>query len=332
MLLLALACTPDNNISRQSHTDVFLQEPLSQVDILWVIDDSSSMAEEQERVANGFESFISTLDETNIDFHIGVVTTNMNLDNPDRARLLGKPAVITPDTPDYVEKFRERVQVGTGGADKEKGLSAGLTAVTEPLASGGNAGFIRDDAHLSIIFVSDENDCSDNEALANETSAACYEQQDKLIPVREFSQGFKAVKADPEYRVLVSAIVGPSVNQGCEDSWPGKRYQGVAEALGGEVGNICDDNYSLIMEELGLAVSGVMTTFALTYSAITETIEVTIDDELIEQDPDTGWTYDAANWMLRFDGDYVPPRGANISVSYEVAAAGDRPEDTATSE
>jgi len=42
------------------------------VDILWVIDSSSSMGEEQETLATGFISFINELDED--DFRIAVTT------------------------------------------------------------------------------------------------------------------------------------------------------------------------------------------------------------------------------------------------------------------
>ena len=156
VLSLLMACTPDNELSRRSTTDVFSQEPLSEVDILWVIDDSGSMAEEQLLVADGFEAFISTLAETNIDFHVGVVSTDMDLSNPNRGVLIGTPGVLTADTPNYVNKFASRVQVGVEGSDKEKGLSASIAALSEPLISGANEGFLRPDAHLSVIYVSDE--------------------------------------------------------------------------------------------------------------------------------------------------------------------------------
>lgn len=318
VLALLFACTPDNNISRNTHTDVFLQEPASEVDILWVIDNSNSMAEEQERVAAGFESFIENIEATNVDFHLGVVTTDMDFDNPNRAELVGSPHVLTPED-NYVQKFKNLVRVGTDGSDKEKGLSAALTALSEPVVSDANAGFLRDDAILSVIFVSDENDCSDDDALSQEESVACYEQQERLIPIVDLIHDFRGLKEPGGARVIASGIVGPQVADGCDGSWPGHRYTALAEGLGGQVGNICEDDYSALMYDLGLAVSGELDTFQLTYAAVEGTIEVVIDEDLVEEDPVNGWTYDPEYWMIRFDGDYIPPRGATLSILYEVA-------------
>lgn len=317
MLLLLLACNQDNAFTRQTQTDVFLQEPMSEVDILWVIDDSYSMSEEQDRLADGFEGFVANLADTNIDFHIGVTTTDMDLDNPKRGELLGTPKVLTPDD-NYVALFQNRVRVGTDGSDKEKGLSASLEALTEPLASGQNAGFLRDDAILSIIYVSDENDCSDNEALAGQDSIACYDEYEQLVSVRDTALRLKRLKS-PGVRVLASAIVGPNAESSCEDTWPGHRYHGIADATGGLIGNICEPDYGDIMDELGLSVSGVLNTFELSFVPVEETLEVLVDDEAIDQDPLTGWTYDAEYHLIRFDGDYVPPRGSVIHANYEIA-------------
>ena len=78
----------------------------------------------------------------------------------------GEPLYITVDTPDYGQKFADRIQVGIGGSDKEKGIDAAYQALSEPLISGYNGGFLREGATLSIIYLSDENDCSDRGALA----------------------------------------------------------------------------------------------------------------------------------------------------------------------
>lgn len=316
LLALSLGCTQENNISRNTHTDVFLQEPAAEVDILWVIDNSNSMAEEQDRVASGFESFIENVEATNIDFHLGVVTTDMDLDNPNRGALVGE--TLTPED-NYVDRFKNMVRVGTDGSDKEKGLSAAVEALTEPMASGTNAGFLRADAVLSVIFVSDENDCSDNGALGEADSSACYDKQDKLIPVLDMLNTFRGIKGAGGPRVLGSAIIGPEVSQGCQDSWPGHRYAALAEGLGGQVGNICDSNYDELMYDLGLAVSGSLDTFQLTYAALDGSIVIWIDDEDVTDSVD--WSYDPEYWIVRFDEGSVPERGTTISIEYEIGGS-----------
>jgi len=320
IIALASGCSPENSVDRNAHTDTFLQEPVADVDILWVIDNSISMASEQQLVADGFEGFISTIEDTNINFHIGVVTTDMDAGNPEAGALLGEPHYLTSDD-DYVTLFEERIQVGTDGSDQEKGLSAALEALTEPKVSGINDGFLRPDAVLSIIFVSDEDDCSDDNALAGEDGSACYHNEQDLVPVRDFVDGFIDLKASTNGRVLTSGIIGPSASEGCDGSWPGHRYEAVAGGTGGIVGSICDADYSGIMDQMGLAVSGVLSVFQLEYVPVVESLEVAVDDELIAEGAADGWTYDEEYYTIRFDGDYVPPRGTTVSITYEVAGS-----------
>ena len=138
--------------------------------------------------------------------------------------------------------------------------------------------------------------------------------------MKRFIQDFSKLKSG-DARVIASAIVGPEVSQqqGCQQEvWPGHRYTAIADTLGGIVGNICDADYSSIMEDLGLAVAGEITVFNLSYAAVPESIEVIVDDEVIAEDAATGWSYDAEYRQIRFDGSYVPPRGSSISVGYEI--------------
>jgi hypothetical protein len=328
-LVLMSACAPDNIIDRLDHTDTFYQEPPANVDILWVVDDSPSMQQEQEEVANRFENFIYTFEETNIDFHIGVVTTDMDEDNPDRAALIGNPPVLTPEVANYRDLFVQRVQVGVSGSDMEKGLEAAYQAVTEPMISDRNSGFLRSDAVLSVIVVSDENDCSDRGALPpNADNIDCYERIEDLVPVSEYVASFRSMRDDPS-QVVGSAIVGPRKADACDASVPGTRYLSFAENLGGVQGNICDENFSGIMEELGLAVSGVRSSFQLSYTPVEHTLEVyvaesaadTAEDEWnqIAQSAQAGWTFDYETNYLTFHGDSIPERGAVVHVRYEIA-------------
>jgi hypothetical protein len=323
-LLALLACSSDSDFSRQTKTDVFYQEPDSSVDLIWVVDNSSSMEANQALVAEGFATFISTLESTNIDFHIGVVTTDIDLDNPDAAALIGDPPFITPED-DYLALFQERVQVGIEGSPMEKGIQASIDAITEPMASGRNAGFLREDAVISIFYVSDEEDCSDNEALLGHEPEDCYLMPELLVPVDDLIRDLQAAKSDRSL-VRASGIIGTR-DDTCDSTWYGSRYDKVIEATGGVVGSICDGDYGGIMDDLGLSVSGLLTVFQLSYRPVPETLEVLVDEDIIEEDAQSGYTYDDEWVQVRFDGDYVPARGATISISYEVAGEATTPAD-----
>jgi len=317
LLLIAAGCMDAGDLSRVVHTDVFLQEPPAAADILWVIDDSLSMAQEQERLAEGFASFIGNIEATNIDFHLGVVTTDMDLDNPDRARLLGEPAYLTLED-DYEALFVERVQVGIDGSAREKGLQAAADALREPAASGVNAGFRRAGADLAVLFVSDEDDCSDAEALAADDDNACYTRYDELVPIPQLATDLWAVAGDTE-RLQVGAIVGPSREDACEGAHHGGRYLEMVNATGGVAGDICEADYGEMLDELGLAVAGVRRTFLLSWRPVEGSIEVSVGASAIPEDPSDGWVYDADQVALQFPGAYVPPRGSSVSVYYEIA-------------
>jgi hypothetical protein len=326
-----IGCTIENDPHVNMETDTFYQEPPADVDILWVIDDSLSMQQEQEEVGARFAEFIGHLEDTNIDFHLGIITTDVDDDNEMAGHLLGDPYVITADTPDFELVFNNTVQVGTEGSDMERGLEAAYMALTEPMISDVNDGFLRRDATLSIIFVSDENDCSDRGAFPPSAGGmACYDQPESLVPVRDFIYDFRALKEDAS-KVVASAIVGPDIQENCEDTVPGVRYQAVAENTGGIQGNICDEDFTDIMDKMGLSVSGVRASFELSSLPVVDTLEVWVGDaeededawDQVPEDANNGWTYDAETNYITFNGDAVPPRGSVITVYYDFGGAAD---------
>jgi hypothetical protein len=139
------------NVPRQC--DVYRQLPVRQVDILWVVDSSGSMAPKQARLAANFQGFINQLVSANppIDFHIAVTTTDTD-DNATRGKL--RPWSISgfsedfiscaptmagavtcntgPDVMSAVLAFGQMSQVGISGSAQERGLYAAYLALTNP--------------------------------------------------------------------------------------------------------------------------------------------------------------------------------------------------------
>jgi len=127
------------------------------IDVLFVIDDSCSMENDQRALADNFEAFFSAFRSYQVDFHLGAVTTDMN--DPLRSGRLVAP-FLTQATPNLNTRFSEMVRVGIMGSAIERGLLAARTALREPLLSGANRGFLRDDADLALVFLGDEDDQS----------------------------------------------------------------------------------------------------------------------------------------------------------------------------
>ena len=323
-VVVVAACGNDSKLNRVEHTDTFYQEATNLVDILWVVDNSLSMGDEQEELGNKFDSFISSMTSVDLDWQIAVVTTDME-SSDQSGRIQGQ--ILTEATENYAQKFYKIVtQVGLEGSDKEAGIDAAYQALSDPLISSDNAGFLRDGAKASIIYVSDENDCTSRGAVT--TGDGCYSEADKLVSMSKLIAEYEMIKPE-EDRLIVSAIVGPEVSEGCFGAAPGFRYMTMAEAFGGITASICEEDFSGIMSNLGLQSAGLYTSFKLSYAAAEGTIEVFIDDVQIYEDVSevNGWTYDDTYQILYFWGASVPDYGATIVVNYEIA--GEAVEDTA---
>ncbi len=216
------------------------------VDILFVIDNSGSMAEEQRKLRNNFRVFIEELLNKDVkDFQIGIITTDLYEKNPQRGQLIqadsATPKIITSSltTQQITEAFTKNADVGTKGSNFERHFEAVQMALS-PSVQGGlidtaNKGFLREGALLAIIFVTDEDDCSHGGKL-NETHqpATCFlppsvslldtdgkqlvgpdnkpeiGQMDKLLPTQAFLDFLKNLGRE----VVVSGLIGnPFVNK-----------------------------------------------------------------------------------------------------------------------
>ena len=321
-LLALVGCASERDFAERKQTDYWYQSPNNEIDILWVVDDSCSMGEEQDTLAEGFTSFVSQMETSGTDFHIGVISTSFDYSDPDRGKLLGDPPYLTLDD-DYVSLFSDRAILGVEGSDKEKGLEAAEWALSPTMVTGANKGFVRADAQLLVVFVSDEEDCSDEGALEGEVAEECYRQRERLVPVTEYVDSFRSMKGDSE-NVQVSAIVGTE-DESCQDAYPGSRYIQTAAMTGGSVGDICASNWSNMLSDLGLTASGVRTSFQTTYAARPETLKVFVDDEEIQESETDGWTYDSDTWYVTFGVNAIPERDAEIYAEYTVLSGAEAP-------
>lgn len=334
-LLLVAGCDDVRFITRQppgTQVDVFEQTSVPVVDVLWVVDNSPSMQEEQQALAKNFGAFFDYLLEVDADFHIGVISTDIY--NPDhQGRLLGSEPVIDNDTPDAAAAFATNVNVGTEGKGDEQGLACALLALSEPLLSEANFGFLRDAAYLFLIFVSDEDDHS-------------------FGPVEYYVRRFEQIKGiGNDGMVTVAAVVGdvPQVPPACREQKnvePGRRYSEVAEQSGGLTLSICDDDFSANLDTLGFSAAGLKRTFTLTRAPDPRTVAVWIkttcagaampaqacsevfDDCggaaadvygracVVKQSLPDGFVYDEEANSIRFFGLALPPFGAVVQVGY----------------
>lgn len=258
-------------------TEVFDVQDALPLDVLLVVDDSCSMTEEQAKLANNFTSFLDPVVATGLDWHVGVITTDM--DAPLKSgRLQGSDGYRFLDgaASDRDAVFARMVTRGTGGSADERGLAAAYQALTMPTTAlkSANADFLRDDSQVVVMVFSDEDDQSSTTVTRNEFI-------DFLTALRETSR--------PQF----VPIVGPAPT-GCKnaatDAQPGTAYLAVANALGSAVGSICDADWDPVFTEV-LATVDATACFPLGLDADAASIEVFLhpSGDLLAED---AWRYD----------------------------------------
>ena len=159
------------------------------LDLLFMIDDSPSMQEEQANLARNFPRLIDALKALPAgfpDLHLGVVSSDMgagtailiggcNRSLGDRGVLqVRSDCGLDPSAGRYLisqnggtqnnfagdisDVFACLANLGTNGCGFEHQLQAVRMALSGFVAD--NAGFLRSDAHLAVVYITDEDDCS----------------------------------------------------------------------------------------------------------------------------------------------------------------------------
>jgi hypothetical protein len=206
---LPLAACPEPPVfNRREQVDVFVQETRRAVDILLVVDNSCSMIDEQIKLGASFDRFIEQFVDAEVDYQIGVVTTDM-VDPAQSGRLVGDTKLITSEIPidEARTLFEANTHVCATGSGFERGLAAAKAAFSDDILGGENAGLLREEAALAVIFVSDEEDLS-------------------AEPVGAYLDFFYGLKGEPRYRdremFSASAVVG-DLPDGCTQPEPDRR-------------------------------------------------------------------------------------------------------------
>ncbi len=262
--------------------DVYEQALRSAADLLFVVDNSGSMSEEQTNLTSNVESFITTMVEVDADWQIGVITT----DSPSF-----RGDIIHYDDADPESEFVTQATPGTGGSGDEQGNEMAY----QSLSPGGDAGpgsdFLRDEARLNIVVISDETDSSRS-------------------PWVDYVNYFWSLKPDTDM-VVEHAIAGdwPS---GCATAVAGTGYYESVSATGGLYLSICATDWSSHLSSIAEVAATDLSSFELTDFPVPSTIVVTVDGVV----QTSGWTYDSADNAVNFDDDHIPAGGSTIEVEY----------------
>jgi hypothetical protein len=258
------------------------------------------MSDEQADLWNNMDEFLTILTDDNIDYRVGVFSTGSNI--TDTIGVL-KPIVgaannwVTPydNNPDAL--LQQQLAWSSGSI--ESGIDAMFGAIKYNYDL--NTPFWRSRAPLHLITISDEED-----------------QSTYVTPVQ-------LLNAIQEYEVshssdvtYSSVITFPAELGGCEDqiATVGYRYMLLTQILGGEVIDICQDDWTDALNDVAYLATDMPYEYFLQQIPDVDTIEVFVEDGPITfAFSEDDWTYDYARNSVVFDG-YEPENHQVVVVTY----------------
>ncbi len=296
-------------LAAETQEDRLLQVNTPAVDILWVVDNSSSMLDEQQTLVSDFPFFMNYFLNSGLDYHIGVTSTDVVNSGPGlsgQLREFGGAKWIDPDTPNPIQAFTAMASLGINGNGNESGRDGAYVALEVRGAPGAlNEGFERSHASLHLIMVSDEEDRSD------------------ITSVDEYIQWLLTRKSSPDEVTSSSFIWEPGCPVSNTES-EGLDYKAVTNAVGGVIALICTDDWEGPMNELGLQASGATREYFLSEIPVPGTIRVYVKDgELVQEfEEEIDYAYNPTRNSIVFH-EFVPDALAEVMVQYEVLGAGE---------
>ena len=273
---------PTDDYTGQVWVDSF-EQPFSVngVDILWVIDTSGSMNRYDANLMLGIETMLNALPPSGWRL---AMTSNDPLKASSEAQF---PLVPGDDILDAEAMYSA---MGRGG--REEGFDATYEYINNPYAST----WMRPDAALLVVFVSDEEDQSD----------------DHFPAVSDFISWYSMQRAG-------SAFLSSIVNVAAVDSvctWAvnpidiGDRYMDATSFLGGVVVDICSEDWAPGVTDASAQIDP-HEEWDLTHKPIESSIRLFIDTVAR---PNSEWIYDPVTNTIEFL--IIPPGGSLVEIGY----------------
>tara|TARA_B100000131_G_scaffold320926_1_gene370289 strand:+ start:789 stop:1724 length:936 start_codon:yes stop_codon:yes gene_type:complete len=262
--------------------DSFVQvRAVDGVDIVWVIDTSGSMNSYQTQLLAGIELMMNALPATG--WRLVMISTD-----PDEASIEQQFPLVPGDTISDAEGMY--ALMGTG--PDEKGFDSIYSYVeTNPYA----ATWMRDDAALLVVFVSDEDDQSD--ILSSSSDFVNW------YSARRFGNVFLASIVMQEEEVS-------TCDGGYSGSHPGLTYMAATQLMFGTIVDICDEDWTPGVTDATTQIEP-YESLSLSKVPVPETIRVFVDGIL-----NWDWNYDEPTNTIFFT--VIPNGGSLVEAGYVI--------------
>ena len=293
------------------------------IDFIWVLDNSTSMSSHQENLKNSAQYFFRLLESYNYDFRIAVITTDLY--ETKRLKYFRQRAgtifhtqykgipFLTSDTPNLQELFTQNIMVSTRHSNDERGMESLMVA----LETAEGKSFLREDAFLSVIFISDEEDGSlglkGNKDLSPEEKSQRY-----LAHYLPLLKEIKGSREDPQVQgVSISSVV--IMNKECKNTLKGyveigSLYIDIAKATSGISHSLCHNSFDDIMEDSARIVVSQTRYFKLKRIPEASSLQVSINGIIKTQEEE--WKYDREKNSIFFLHHITPSKGDRVTIDY----------------
>lgn len=259
------------------------------VDIVWIIDNSGSMNPYQNLLGSNMDVFMQMFMAYSPDFQMAFITT-------DQTNFV-QGLVIDSNSSD---PLAEAVYIISSIGHMGSGWEMGLSMLGQCLDGGDCARFLRPDATLVAIFMSDEQNWGP------------YTHTDLITLV-------DSIKPNA---FVPYAIIG-DVPAGCYsyplNGQPGYGYFDLIQHYNSNWWSICDNDWGTQLEEMAQNIS-VQTVFPLdSEDPHVDTIRVWVNGQL----QSAGWVYDPTLNAVVFEIEEAPQPGDTIEVGYSTWGCGE---------
>ena len=270
-------------------SQIWVQEEISVLDILWVIDNSGSMNIFQTNLAANIGIFMNAFANTGADYRMAVITT-------DRSSFI---TVIDSNTPNAEAVLSALIMTGVHGSGMEKGIEMAYRSLDHDSAAPGGD-FFRDYAKLAVVFVSDEPDHS--------------------FPWSTYINFFNTIKPLGDFIPygVIGDVPGGCIMSSNRSADPGFGYWDLIDHFGGSWYSICASDWGVQLQDMAEEMTGRNSFILDEVDPIENTISVRVNGQV-----SSNWTYDALLNSVIFNQDHTPLEGQTITIEYAVWGCGE---------
>jgi len=260
------------------HTDSFTYQNSGsanlKADILFVMDDSGSMSNEQDAAAQAIiDTFGDAMNNNGIDWKATVIGTE------EGRNYLNK--YISDPSENNITKLASQLRIGAYGGDE-----VGLKRAYQYLNNGDIT--VRSGSKLSMVYVSDE---------------VCHTSLSEL-GVSNINDSYFVQNG-----IKVNIIIPENLSNNNNLA-----YQ-MANLTGGKIANLYNysTGYNAMMQKVADDAGGTASLIKLTHNPIPATVQLSINGITIA----SGWSYNATNNSIVFDGTSKPNNSDKVVVTYK---------------